>query len=250
MSVPLSRGVAVSAFLRSFLIQGSWNYRTMLGSGFAFAMLPGLSKLYDGDAQKLRESLARHLEHFNAHPYLSTVALGATLRMEAEGADPETIRRFKTAVRGPLGGLGDSLVWATWLPSVSMAAVALYWLGVPGWGAVAFFLTVYNAGHIGLRFWGLKIGLEAGQAVGQRLAEAKLADWTGKLRGVAVLILGLVVGAVLSAGDGLVQAGPLWTGLAGAGFLTGLLVGHQVWRPTAVAVVAAIAVLSTWGIVR
>jgi hypothetical protein len=29
-------------FLRSFAIQGSWNYRTLQGSGFAFALMPVL----------------------------------------------------------------------------------------------------------------------------------------------------------------------------------------------------------------
>ena len=105
----LSRRVLASAFARSFMIQGSWNYHTMLGSGFAFAMLPALRRLFAGDPEGMETSLRRHLEHFNAHPYLSNVALGAALRLEADGQDGETVRRFKTAVRGPLGGLGDAL---------------------------------------------------------------------------------------------------------------------------------------------
>ena len=222
----------------------------MLGSGFAFAMVPGLLRLVGGGRDRLDAAIARHAEHFNAHPYLATVALGAVLRMEAEGTDPEAIRRFKTAIRGPLGGLGDSLVWATWLPSVSMAAVALFWFGAPGWFAVAFFLAVYNAGHLCLRYWGFSVGLRSGQEVGRVLAAARLADWTSRLRSIGVLILGLLLGALLGGGGGLADSGLLWTVLAGAGFLTGLLVGHHVWRPTAVAVVAAIVVIGTWGILR
>jgi hypothetical protein len=42
---PAPRARLASAFLRSFLIQGSWNYHTMIGCGFAFAMLPGLRAL-------------------------------------------------------------------------------------------------------------------------------------------------------------------------------------------------------------
>jgi mannose/fructose/N-acetylgalactosamine-specific phosphotransferase system component IID len=248
MSTPLTRAAITSSFLRSFLIQGSWNYRTMLGSGFAFAMLPGLSRLFGGNRERLEAAIARHAGHFNAHPYLACIALGAALRMEADGADPEEIQRFKTAVRGPLGGLGDALIWATWLPSVSMAAVALYWFGAPGWVAVVFFLTVYNAGHLALRTWGFAIGLQAGQRVGQRLADAALADWTSRLRAGGVLILGLLSGAVLGGGGGLADSGVLWTGLAGAGFVLGLLVGHHVWRPTAVAVVGAIMLIGAWGI--
>ena len=95
-----------SAFLRSFLIQGSWNNRTMIGGGFAFALLPILRRIYRGDPEAFKESLQRHSEHFNAHPYLANLALGAASRMEEEGRDPEEIRRFKLAVRGALGKHG------------------------------------------------------------------------------------------------------------------------------------------------
>ncbi len=240
----------MGTFLRSFLIQSSWNYRTMLGSGFGFVLVPGLRALFRERREELDDALGRHLEHFNAHPYMASVALGATLRLESEGEDAETIRRFKTAVRGPLGGLGDALVWATWLPVVSMLAVAGYWLGAPGWAAATGFLILYNMGHVGLRVWGFRTGLEAGRAVGGRLAAAQLSLWTDRLRSSGVLVLGVLVGALLGGAGGLGDAGILWTALAALGFILGLSVGHQVWRPAAVLAVAAIAILATWGTLR
>jgi mannose PTS system EIID component len=246
----LSRASVVATFVRSFLIQGSWNYRTMIGTGFGWAMLPGLRGLFRDRPEAFRDSLIRHTEHFNAHPYLSSVALGATLRLEADGADPETVQRFKTAVRGPLGGLGDSLVWATFLPAVSMAALAVYWLGLPGPAAAAFFLVLYNIGHVGLRAWGFRVGLETGREVGGRLASAHLVHWTRRLRKTSVVVLGGVMGVLLGGEGGLGDAGLAWVGLAAAGFVLGLFVGHHVWRPAAVAVVSVIAVLATWGVIR
>jgi PTS system mannose-specific IID component len=237
----------VSTFLRSFLIQGSWNYHTMLGSGFAFAMLPGLKQLYREDAQALDAALERHLDHFNAHPYLAGVALGAALRLEADGADSEMVRRFKLAVRGPLGGLGDSLVWAAWLPGVSVLALALYWLGLPGWWAAAVFLGVYNVGHVGLRLWGFRVGLSEGRMVGRKLEQADFAGWTERLQGVITLVLGVLVGAILAADGGLASSGILWILLGGCAFLAGLRVGHHAWRPAAATVVSAIAVLAALG---
>jgi PTS system mannose-specific IID component len=237
----------LATFFRSFLIQGSWNYRTMLGTGFGFAMLPGLRRLFRERPEELEAAVERHLEHFNAHPYLSNVALGACLRLEADGATPETVRRFKTAVRGPLGGIGDALVWATWLPVVSMAAVALYWWGLSGAWAAAAFLVMYNTGHVGLRIWGFRTGLAAGRQVAGRLAAARFADWTMRLRSWGVVAIGVLAGAVLGGEGGLADAGSGWVVLATAGFVLGLFVGHHVWRPAAVAVVAAIAILATWG---
>lgn len=250
MSTPVPFRWAVSAFLRSFIIQGSWNYHTMIGSGFAFAMLPALRAFFGKSRDGMDEPLRRHLEHFNAHPYLSSVALGAALRMEADGADPEQVRRFKLAVRGPLGSLGDALVWASWLPTVSLIALLLYWTGMPGWVAVVAFLLLYNTGHIGLRIWGFRAGLREGHRVGRHLGHAALGRWTERLRSVGTLFLGLVVGSVLAAEGGLGDMGAVWTGLAAVAFTVGLTVGHLAWRPAAVAVVAAVSLVATWGLVR
>ncbi|MBM4184782.1 MAG: PTS system mannose/fructose/sorbose family transporter subunit IID [Gemmatimonadetes bacterium] len=246
MSNGLPRAAVVSAFLRSFLIQGSWNYRSMLGGGFAFAMLPTLRRLFTEQPAR-QAALARHLELFNAHPYMSNMALGAAVKLEAEGADADTVRRFKLAVRGPLGSLGDGLVWATWLPGVSLLALTLYWMGAPGWVAAATFLVVYNVGHVGLRLWAFRVGLAHGREVGGRLAKADLAGWTERLQGVASMLLGGLVGAVLLGGDGLRAAGPVWVGVAAAAGAAGLLVGHRSWRPAAVTVVAAVVGLSALG---
>lgn len=247
MTPPLTRRAIVSSFARSFLIQGSWNYHTMIGSGFAFAMLPGLRRLFAGQPDALDESVQRHLEHFNAHPYLANLALGAALRLESDGADPETVRRFKAAVGGPLGGIGDSLVWATWLPGVSVAALSLFWFGSPPWLVVAFFLIVYNVGHIALRAWGFRTGLTEGREVARSLSRIDLKGWVGRLQPVVVGILGVLVGALLGAGGGLAEAGAAWVTLGGAAFLAGLWVGHRAWRPAAAVVVVCIALASVVG---
>ncbi len=244
----LPRRTLAAAFARSFLIQGSWNYHTMLGSGFAFAMLPGLRRIFGGDPEAVDDSVRRHLEHFNAHPYLSNLALGAALRLEADGEDEQLVRRFKTAVCGPLGGLGDALVWASWLPAVSLAALSLAWLGAPGWVAVLVFLVVYNAGHIALRAWGFRVGLQEGSQVGRRLTDAALGKWTERVRLLSTLLLGLLVGVVLSTDGGLRAAGSDWGVLSIVAFLAGLLVGPRLWRPTAVLIVTAVAFLATWGL--
>ena len=244
----LSRRAMTSTFLRSFLVQGSWNYHTMLGTGFAFAILPGLKQIFDDDPESMDTSVRRHLDHFNAHPYLANVALGAALRLEADGTDAQTVRRFKTAVGGPLGGLGDSLVWAAWLPTVSMTALALWWIGLPGWVVVAGFLTLYNAGHLALRVWGFRAGLQSGRDVARSLREARLSQLGARIQSVASLLVGVLTGAVLAGQGGLSEAGLPWLILAIGCFVAGLLVGHRVWRPTAIAIVCAIALIAAWGV--
>lgn len=238
----------MSTFARSFLIQGSWNYRTMLGCGFAFALSPALRAIHRDDPHAVRRALDRHLDLFNAHPYLSGVALGATLRLEAEGADDEAIRRFKVAVRGPLGGLGDALVWALWLPAVAVVALSAYWMGAPGWLTALSFVIVYNVGHVGLRLWGLRVGLRAGRGVGAQLAEADLAGMAGRIKPWAVVALGVLAGVVASSDRGLAGAGVEWVVAGVGGVVVGVWIGHRSWRPAAAVTVAATLILSLWGV--
>jgi PTS system mannose-specific IID component len=244
----LGRGTLLSTFLRSFVVQGSWNYHTMLGSGFAFALLPGLRRVYAGDREGYEAAVRRHLEHFNAHPYLVGLALGATLRMEEDGVGAETVHRFKVAVRGPLGSLGDQLVWATWLPLVAMVSLVLYWTGVPGPWVVATFLVLYNAGHIALRVWGMRAGLEAGRDVARRLGGAALGRRAARLRPVGALLVGILCGAIGGGAGGLAEVGIGWIVAAGAAFLAGLVGGHRVWRPAAVTMVGVVVLISLLGV--
>lgn len=234
----ISRGPLVRTFLRSFAIQGSWNYHTMMGTGFGFALLPVLRFLHRGDA--LEDAVARHSEHFNAHPYLATLALGAVARMEADGDPAEDIRRFKNAVRGPLGGLGDTLVWAAWLPTCLLAALVLAWAGVAPWFCVGAFLVIYNVGHLGLRLWGFRMGLRDGREVATTLRRASLGRWTEQVLRVAALLAGALLGLVLTGDPGIRGAPLVWVPLAVAAFVLGALVGQKAWRPAALAVVGGV----------
>ena len=244
----LPTAVLLSTFVRSLLVQGSWNYRSMLGTGFAFALLPVLRSVHPPGEER-RKAVDRHVEHFNAHPYLAPMALGSVARLEAEEVDPAVLRKLKIALRGPLGSLGDALIWATVLPGVAVGALALLWLGVPVWLALGLFLFVFNAVHLGIRAWGFRAGLEAGRDVGRVLARADLSGWTRRLEPWLVVLLGFLAGAVIGGRGGLLDAGPLWVVLAGAGFLAGLVGGHRAWRPAAALTVGAIVVLVLFGAV-
>lgn len=180
----LPRLLALRVLLRSLTVQGSWNYETLIGTGFAFTVLPVLRYLYPADAEAFRAALVRHTEVFNSHPYLATVAVGAVSRLEAEGADPVIIQRFKSALRGSLGSIGDQLVWTAWKPATVMIGVALAVAGAAWWLVIAVFLLTYNILHFGLRAWGLRVGTACGLEVGRVLRDApvqKIARRSGDL---------------------------------------------------------------------
>lgn len=236
----------VGSFVRSFAIQGSWNYRTMIGSGFAFALVPFLrgSGL---TGEQLASATRRHLEFFNTHPYLSGIALGAVARMESENVDPETIHRFKEAIQGSLGGLGDTLVWGAWRPATLLLALAVAWAGTPPWVPVLLFLALYNTGHLAIRWWGFRLGLEEGRDVAGRLRVAGLTLIAERIFSAGSLLLGVLVGGLLATRLAMAGTGWLWALAGMAGFMIGIRFGQRALRVATVVLVLAIALVTAMG---
>jgi PTS system mannose-specific IID component len=161
--------------LRSLAIQGSWNYETMLGNGIGFCMEPALRLLPGGaHSPEFKSAMARQSKYFNAHPYLASVAVGALARAELDGEPAAKIERFRTALAGPLGSVGDRLVWAGWLPLCSLVALTAFGLGANALAVLLIFLGAYNAGHLALRAWGLRMGWNRGLHVAQALGNPVL----------------------------------------------------------------------------
>jgi PTS system mannose-specific IID component len=211
-----------SAWLRSFAVQGSWNYRTLNGTGIGYTMLPLLRRIYAGDPVGLTEAVSRHIGPFNAHPYLSTMAVGALARLEAEGVPPEVIDRFKTALRGPLGTLGDRLVWAEWRPFCLLVAIVLFGAGLGPVMSVVVFLLLFNAGHLYLRTWAFRFGWESGLELGSALRASWLETAIGRLWPLNMLLLGacavLLLGRILA-----FETGINWLPVAVIALVTGLV---------------------------
>jgi mannose/fructose/N-acetylgalactosamine-specific phosphotransferase system component IID len=237
----------LSTFLRSFTIQGSWNYHTMVGGGLAFCLLPVLRAVARSRDEPLQASIQRHVGHFNAHPYLTSLALGAISRLEADGESHEEIRRFKVAIRGPLGGLGDTLVWAGWLPATALIALIAAWWGAGPVATVLLFLILYNMGHLTLRTWAFTAGLDAGKDVGPLLRSAHLGPLADRVARLGSLLVGFLGGLMLTKEEAFRSPAWLWIGLAVAAFATGMIGGQRVWRPTALVVVGTVGVVIVLG---
>ena len=169
---PLPLRTATAMFVRTLAVQASWNYETMLGTGIGFSVEPALRALPGGrSGAAYHEALARETHYFNAHPYLASVAVGALARVELDGSMPAAqIERFRIALCGSLGSVGDRLVWAGWLPFTVLVALLAYGLGAGPVLVVTLFLVLYNAGHVGLRIWGLRTGWSHGMSVAGSLA--------------------------------------------------------------------------------
>src|SRR6266700_1482871 len=188
----------VWSLLRLFTVQGSYDYERMQGIGMGVAEEPLLRDLRaagdgePGGTAAYRAAVARGARFFNAHPYLCGLAVGAAARAEHEGVPAAHIERLRAALCGPLGSLGDRLVWVGWLPLTSALALIGVALGL-GLPAVLGFLLLYNAGHVALRWWALRAGWTYGAGVAQALREPLLQRGAS----VAARAMACVVGAAL-----------------------------------------------------
>jgi len=191
---PLGASTHLAMYLRCLAIQGSWNYEILIGNGVGFCVEPALRRLPGGaGSPAYRQALARQSTYFNSHPYLAALAVGALARAETDLAPPVRIERFRTALCGPLGSVGDRLVWAAWLPACSLVALLFFGLGW-SWGAViAGFLMLYNTGHLGLREWGLRSGWKHGLRVATALGHPVLQHGPRYIGRVSAVLGGLAL---------------------------------------------------------
>ena len=202
--------IKLAMYFRLLALQGSWNYETLNGTGVGFAMEPALRLLPGGqNGEAYRAALARESRYFNAHPYLAGVAVGALTHAELDGVDPVRIERFRTALAGPLGSVGDRLVWASWLPFCSLIAIGIYGAGGSALAVVGTFLLLYNSGHFLLRAWGLRIGLSLGLNVASALGNPVLRQGPIYIGRAAAFVAGIALPLALQriAGPGRVLLG-------------------------------------------
>jgi mannose/fructose/N-acetylgalactosamine-specific phosphotransferase system component IID len=188
----VKRGL-VQAALRLFAVQGCWNYDRMVGVGLGYAEEPLLRDLPGGpEGERYNAAMRRAAGYFNAHPYLVGLAAGAIARAEHDGVEGKKVERLRTALLGPLGSVGDRLVWAGTLPAASSAGLIVSAVGPVGAGAVVL-LALHNVVHLVMRFWGLATGWRLGTGVAQALTVPTLVGALRVAGPVAAIVLGIAI---------------------------------------------------------
>jgi mannose/fructose/N-acetylgalactosamine-specific phosphotransferase system component IID len=222
----LPRHRLAAMLLRSFAIQGSWNYRTLIGCGFAFALMPVLRSLYQNRPDEYQNAIQRHTSVFNSHPYLAPMALGAVALLE-QSESPAVIERFKAAVRGSLGSLGDRLIWAGFRPVCLLLAIIAFMVGA-GWATVTIgFLTLYNAGHIATRVWALRFGLRHGKRLGEKLRDVPVERVQQILHSLGAFLLGTTIVLLLAGRPMNLAVGTPWVVAGIAAAVVGMMIGAR-----------------------
>jgi mannose/fructose/N-acetylgalactosamine-specific phosphotransferase system component IID len=233
--------------LRSTLLQAVWNYETLQGLGFGWALLPALERLYPDPAARARR-LHAHLELFNSNPYLATLGMGVAVRVEEEIAreaagarrgTPEVARdrgagaeqrltRLLRALRGTLGALGDDLFWAGWRPALGLTAAVVALLAPSPWPAIAF-LVGYNAVAQTVRWRGVRAGFASGVGIARVLQSSFWQRIGTAARTLGATATGAAFGAglVVSWSDGGVRGSGIFFILVVFLWLAGLRAGSR-----------------------
>ncbi|MBI4746038.1 MAG: PTS system mannose/fructose/sorbose family transporter subunit IID [Deltaproteobacteria bacterium] len=176
-------GYISSAFFRSFLIQSSWSFERMQSLGFFYSIVPAIRAIHKTE-DKFKEACRRHLEFFNTNPYMAPAIIGATIRLEEDGASDDDIKGLKSALMGAYGALGDSLFWSSLRPLAAVCGIIFALLGFV-W-APCVFLVVYNLPHIFIRGYGMIMGHKMGIGI---VSVIMLLDIPGKAQSIKKGIL-------------------------------------------------------------
>jgi mannose/fructose/N-acetylgalactosamine-specific phosphotransferase system component IID len=191
----------VNVFIRSFFIQSGWNYKSLLSLGFCFSILPLAKYLYKNDRDKIASFTKRHLNFINGHPFFMSFALGATIRLEEEieqgNSTIDQLVKFKEALIGPLGALGDQIFWVSVKPATFTLAV----LGLFLIENIHFRLTflcllaiLYNAPHLYIRISGMVKGYKEGFSIFKYLKIENFKHIKLFYSILGIISIGLVIG--------------------------------------------------------
>jgi PTS system mannose-specific IID component len=187
--------LAARVFMRSFFVQGCWNYQGMQNVGFAFGMMP-VVKEADRNKKERVGLLTSYLTYFNTHPYLASAIIGAAASVQIErGAEAEReIREIKDTLSNPFAALGDALFWSTLKPLFSMTALIAGLVG--GILSPLVFLFLYNTVHLWVRTTGFIHGMRGRMDLMRYVKRMDIPNLSAHLKGMTVILLGLFVAAL------------------------------------------------------
>lgn len=177
--------------------QLNWNYERMMSSGYLYAMLPALKKLYGDNEEQLQDMMRTHNQFFNTNAIFGNLIIGIDLAIEEEDGykSKDTIVALKTALMGSLAGVGDSLfhvIWGTIFGSVA---------GTLAQSGSVVGCVIWILANIGLLFFRaalLPMGYQQGVKLVTTLKD-KLAAFTNAATVLGVTVIGALIPSVIKA---------------------------------------------------
>jgi len=195
----LSVTLRLRIFLRTLVLQASWNSQRMQNLGLLSALLP-FRRTQQQSLTEDRLFCRRYYSFFNTNPYFANYLIGGLIRLEheaAQGAElsPGMFTTYRDSLGRTFASLGDQLFWLGLRPALIMAICLM---GLHGWKLVVLgAVGLFALGQLWLRWWSLGRGFGLGLDIVHFLRSSywHLAiNWMGR---AAMLLTGLVAGFFL-----------------------------------------------------
>lgn len=200
------RRLSSSALRKSWFIWQSWgqicyNYERMMGLGFCHCMVPVLKELYPNNPEAQAAGMQRHLAYFNTENTWGSIIPGITAAMEEERANGAAIDNdmedsLKTALMGPIAGIGDSVTQS--LVKVVLLSIAI---GLASQGSALgpiLLVVLFSAYALGVGYFCYNAGYRFGKnAVTKLLAGGLVKQLTEGLGVMGLMVLGCLVATVI-----------------------------------------------------
>lgn len=181
----------------AFFGLASMSFEKLEACGFCFSMEPLAHRYYADDPEGARALLRRHAIFYNTEPQIGSVVNGIAVSLEEEkalGADvpddlPVTV---KTALMGPLAGIGDTIVQGVVVPTLLSIG-----MGLAAGGSVlgpVFYILSYMTFGVAVSY----VCFMAGHRLGAGAMDAILGEGVKRVTG-ALNVLGIMVVGALAA---------------------------------------------------
>ncbi len=179
-------------YLRSFLLQASWNFERLQNLGFFYLVLPGLRAVY-GD--NLPEDVrTHHSAYFNTHPYFAPLVAGTVLRLEKSSiagvATAVNAETYKSMVMAPFAAMGDALFWGGLRPLAAL--IGLLFASQGSLWAPVVFLLLFNLPHFIFRGGGLLLGYVQDLRSIEVVQKCRLPDLAIRLKESTTVLIGVL----------------------------------------------------------
>ncbi|WP_232505369.1 PTS system mannose/fructose/sorbose family transporter subunit IID [Erysipelothrix larvae] len=192
----IDKGVLKQTMRRSFFTMTSINYERYTSLGFCYSMIPTIKRLYSNKEDQI-SALRRHNEFFNCHPYTGNAVIGVSIALEESlaigegGVTFEAISATKSALMGPLSGIGDSVFKAVFMTIFAAIGAGMALEGNL-LGPIVFIVPNVSL-NILSRWYFIKYGYEFGSSIILKMKNSQLIDKF--IEGATVVGL-MVVGAM------------------------------------------------------
>ncbi len=179
-----------------------YNYERMMGLGFTHSMSHVFQELYSDDKEALADGLTRHLSFYNTENTWGSIIAGITASLEeskanGEDVDVDGISGLKTALMGPMAGIGDSVTQA--LVKVILLAIAVDFALQGNPIGVIIFVLAFSAYALIVSRLMFNTGYKLGKnSVVQLLQGSRVKTVTQSLGAVGMMVLGALVASNLN----------------------------------------------------